>query len=224
MSSCVVLLSSGLDSTVNLAWAIHKGHQVRTAITFDYGQKAAAAEIRQSKKICDYYEIEHQLIELPWLQRLTRSSLVDLSVAVPVGEQVQIDNLEVSKQTAEAVWVPNRNGVFLNIAASFAESLGAEYVVTGFNKEEAATFPDNTPEFLSALDQSFKYSTQAKVKTLSATTHMTKIEIVKLGQTLSAPFDMMWPCYFSENELCRECESCQRFFRAYETLSDNFKL
>ena len=39
---------------------------------------------------------------------------------------------------------PNRNGGFLNVAASFAEKLGAGSVVVGFNREEAETFPDNT--------------------------------------------------------------------------------
>ena len=41
-----------------------------------------------------------------------------------------------------------------------------------------------------------------------------KIEIAKMGIKLEAPFELMWPCYFSEKELCGSCESCLRFNRA----------
>ena len=51
------------------------------------------------------------------------------------------------------------NGIFLNIAAGFAEALSAQAVLPGFNKEEAATFPDNSVDFLESLNHSFSFST-----------------------------------------------------------------
>ena len=46
----VVLLSSGLDSTVNFYEALSHG-EVKLALTFDYGQRAASKEVACSQKI-----------------------------------------------------------------------------------------------------------------------------------------------------------------------------
>jgi 7-cyano-7-deazaguanine synthase len=213
MPSAVVLLSSGLDSTVNLFSALRKLPVVR-AVTFNYGQRAAIREIEQSQKICKKLNLAHQVIELPWLKAVTSTALVNIENEVPVNNSVSIDDYSQSMKTAKAVWVPNRNGVFLNIAAAIAEGLGAEYVIPGFNKEEAVTFPDNSQAYLNALDNSFSFSTSTRVKTLCYTTDKNKTEIVALGREMGAPFDLMWPCYFGGDQLCGECESCKRFERA----------
>ena len=191
-----------------------RDHDIKLALTFNYGQKAWAREMAHSQKMSEELNIPHQTIELPWLKEITKTSLVNRDVEVPTGDSVSIDDLETSEDTAAKVWVPNRNGVFMNIAASFAESLSADYVITGFNKEEATTFPDNTPEFLEKLDESFKYSTASEVKTLCYTTDLNKTEIVRLGKEVGVNFDLIWSCYFTAAKPCGECESCQRFDRA----------
>lgn len=216
MSKAVVLLSSGLDSTVNL-YVTMTHYEVVRVLTFDYGQRAALKEISQSQKICSLLQLPHQVIELPWFKEITHTALVNRSESIPQGDSVKIDNLAQSQKTAKHVWVPNRNGVFLNIAASVAEGLGADYVVPGFNKEEAATFPDNSIEYMAALDRSFSFSTANKVKIFCSTANKNKTEIVKIGRELNVPFNLMWPCYFSGEKICRQCESCQRFLRALES-------
>jgi 7-cyano-7-deazaguanine synthase len=213
MHSAVVLLSSGLDSTVNLYKGVRE-LQVRLVLTFDYGQRAAVKEIEHSRKICSDLKLPHQIIDLKWLSEITSTALVNKNETVPQGSDVQIDNFTQSMVTAKAVWVPNRNGVFLNIAAAVAESLKADFVVPGFNKEEATTFPDNSVDYLKALDRAFSFSTATQVKTLCYTQNMDKTEIVKLARELNVPLNEVWPCYFSGAELCKECESCKRFFRA----------
>jgi 7-cyano-7-deazaguanine synthase len=213
MSAAVVLLSSGLDSTVNL-YRAQRDMEIRRVLTVDYGQRAARREIAQSQQISKNLGLQHEVIELPWLRALTQTSLVNESVEVPTGASIEMDNLRQSFKTAKAVWVPNRNGIFLNIAAAVAESVGAEFVIPGFNIEEAATFPDNTQAFLNALDTSFSFSTSSQVKTKCYTTVLDKTQIASMGRELEAPFDLMWPCYFGGEMICGECESCQRFLRA----------
>ena len=209
----LVLLSAGLDSTVNLFKA-HQETQVELVLTFDYGQRAARREVACSQNLCKQLGLEHQVVELPWFKDFTKTSLVDRTVQVPDGAQVSIDDLSISNQTAQQVWVPNRNGIFLNIGAGFAEGRGAKWVIPGFNGEEAATFPDNTPEFLTALDRSFSYSTSTQVTTRCYTTQLSKTEIVRLGRELAVPFDQIWPCYHANETWCGRCESCQRYHRA----------
>lgn len=210
----VVLLSAGLDSTVNFYAALNET-DVALALTFNYGQKAAAKEIACAKRLADENKVQHLVVDLPWLKELGSSSLTHDKASVPVGRAVIIDNERASAATAKAVWVPNRNGVFLNIAASFAESISAQAIVPGFNREEAATFPDNSLDYIRAMRKSFSFSTANKVDIQCYTIAMSKIEIVDLGKKLLVPFEKIWPCYQAKDKWCGECESCKRSKRAF---------
>ena len=215
ISKAVVLLSAGLDSTVNLYAALQE-FEVPLAITFDYGQRSSAKEIEKAKIITDFLKIKHLVVHLPWLKSLGKSGLTQEQGVIPKGRQIAMDNRATSEKTARAVWVPNRNGVFLNIAARFAESLKAKYIVPGFNVEEASTFPDNSFDFMRATRKSFSFSTANQVEIKCYTINMTKPEIAKLGLDLQIPFKDIWPCYLKGDQWCGECESCQRAKRAFK--------
>lgn len=209
----VVCLSAGLDSTVNL-YAAHQKTEVLQAVTFNYGQKAAEKEIACAKAITTSLKIPHKVIDLPWFKDLGESSLTSNKQNIPIGNEISLDNHKQSMVSAKAVWVPNRNGIFLNIAAGIAESLKADFVIPGFNLEEASTFPDNSEGFMKSLDVSLSFSTANKVRVHCYTGALSKIQIVSVGKLLDVPFDMIWPCYFAKSKWCGECESCQRAQRA----------
>lgn len=208
----VVLLSAGLDSSLNL-YEAKTSSAVVLAITFDYGQRAAPNEIEFSKRLCSHLNVEHRVISLEWMSDFGTSSLVDRSKAIPTSE-VRIDDLKVSQETAKSVWVPNRNGILLNIAAGFAETLNANWIVPGFNAEEAATFPDNSQEYVESLTHALRFSTANRVEVKCFTTNLRKSEIIERGIKLGMDFEMVWPCYFEGKTPCGECESCKRFVRA----------
>lgn len=213
MNKSVVLLSGGLDSTYNFVRANDEG-SVALALTFDYGQRAAKKEIQASKALCEEFQVPHQVITLDFFTNFKASSLNNFEKAIPMGLEVDIESLEQSQQSAKSVWVPNRNGIFLNIGAGFAESLGAQWIVPGFNKEEAATFPDNSIDFSKALDHSFSFSTSNSVIVKCFSIDKSKIEIVEELKSINFSFSKVWPCYLAEEEICGSCESCQRFLRA----------
>lgn len=216
----VVLLSSGLDSSVNLFEAAQK-EEVVLALTFDYGQKAAKKEVEHSAKLAEYLKIPHKVLSLPWFKDFNKSSLLVDSEAVPTGKNVDIQSHEQSLQTAKSVWVPNRNGIFLNIGAAFAEALGAQIVIPGFNAEEASTFPDNSEAFMRELTTSLSYSTANHVQVECFTVKLQKPDIVKKGLALNMPWHLLWPCYFSKEKWCGECESCLRSKRAFAVAGVN---
>ena len=209
----IVLLSSGLDSTVNLFLAHKKSNVVQT-VTFNYGQRALLKEIECSQKISNFLNIPHVVIDLPWLKNIGSSSLNNEKYTVPTGQAVSIADHAVSTQTAKSVWVPNRNGVFLNIAACLAEAAQADQVIPGVNLEEAATFPDNSEAYMNAATAAFTFSTSNHVKVVSYTVKMEKTEIMKIAIDEKIPLNMIWPCYFSFENWCGECESCLRTKRA----------
>lgn len=217
MSGSVVLLSSGLDSTVNLLESLAEG-PVRLALTFHYGQKAAEREIAKAQSICRKKGVNHLVVDLPFFKSFTKTSLISEKEKIPTGADVNIHSYEKSLLTAEKVWVPNRNGIFLNVAAGFAEGAGASVVVPGFNIEEATTFPDNSEDFQEALNRSFSFSTQNKIKVRCYTIKKNKSEILRRGLELGLEIEDLWPCYLGGEKWCGVCESCLRFQHALKKI------
>lgn len=214
-NASVVLLSGGLDSAANLAFCREHDMPV-LALTARYGQRAQDREVEAAKKLCEYYKVEHQILELPWVGALGGSSLTESAMKLPELKRNELDNREITEKTAKSVWVPNRNGILINAAAAYAERLGAARVVVGFNSEEAVTFPDNSEEFLKRATRSLEYSTSNHVSVFCYTTAMNKTQIVHELRKLKPafPFDRIWSCYLGGEKPCGKCESCQRQERA----------
>jgi len=209
----VSVLSGGLDSTV--ATAYFKDKYDIHAITFNYGQKSAKMEIRSAKSICEELNIEHTVVELPWLKKLGKSALTS-DTEVPELKVDELDNKEICNETARKVWVPGRNVVFTAIATSFAEAEDAKIIIVGWDLEEAVTFPDNSKEFLDAFNKVLKIGTLEGVEIKAPVIDLNKDEIVKLGIRINAPLDLSYSCYMGEKEHCGICESCMRRKRAFK--------
>lgn len=203
----IILLSGGLDSLVTMGVAKDE-YNIQLALTFDYGQKSLKQETSASKEIAKYYNIEHKIIELPFLKQITKTALVS-------DEEVPTDEL-YTQDSAKAVWVPNRNGLFLNIAASYADTYEFTHILFGANKEEGATFPDNTQEFVDGITESFKYSTLIQAKVVAPLINYNKNDIVNLALKQSIPLEMARSCYRQGEKNCGVCESCKHLKDALE--------
>ena len=215
----IILLSGGLDSVVSLAVAKEQ-YNITFALTFDYGQRSKEQEIRSAAVIAEYYGIEHKIIEVPFLKEITRTSLVNTDENLPDLGSNELDNPELTKDSAKKVWVPNRNGLFINIAASFADSFGFTNIFFGANKEEAVTFPDNSQVFIDEINKSLEYSTLVRSKVIAPLIGYDKKGIVKLGLEKDAPFKFIRSCYTDEEKHCGSCESCLRLKRAIDEVGN----
>lgn len=214
MIKSIILLSGGLDSFVSLAFTKDE-HNIDLALTFDYGQKSVQQEITASEKICQYYNIKHKVIKLDWLKEITQTALVSKK-EVPLTTLDDLSSDEFVNKSAVSVWVPNRNGAFLNIAAAYADSYGYDYIIFGANKEEGTTFPDNTQEFIDRINASFEYSTQKKPKVCAPLINLDKNDIVKSAIERGVPLKLTRSCYSTKEKHCGVCESCVRLKRALE--------
>ena len=201
-NSAVVLLSGGLDSLVSLDIA-RDDYDVCLAITFDYGQKALKKEIEASKEICKFYGIKHEIIKLDWLKAITKTTLVS-NAGIPRGIQ----------SNSNSVWVPNRNGLFLNVAGCFCDSYGYDAIIIGANKEEGQTFPDNTQEFIEKVNEEFRYSTKKQPRVIAPLINLNKNDIVKQAILRSMPLEFVHSCYDGKDKNCGYCESCTRLKNA----------
>lgn len=196
--------------------AYEAGHRI-SALQLFYGQRASESERRAAQDLADYYGAYYQSLDIPWLKELGSSALTHDEKSVPLLDQRELDTMPTIQASAKAVWVPNRNGIFIQIAAAIAESEKIDEVLVGFNREEATTFPDNTVEFMEQSSRALAYSTATGVKVNSFTATLDKSEIVARLKSLTRkkfPFEKVWSCYFAGPEICGKCESCGRFLRA----------
>jgi 7-cyano-7-deazaguanine synthase len=210
MNKSIILLSGGLDSLVSLGLAKDE-YNIELALTFNYGQKSFNKEVSASKEISKYYGLKHVIVDLPFLKNITQTSVV--------SEKEVPTDIYGTEESAKAVWVPNRNGLFLNIAASYADSYGYSHIIIGANKEEGRTFPDNTQEFIDGVNSSFKYSTMVKPKVVAPLIDYDKNEIVRLALEHSIPLEMVKSCYNGDEvgeKNCGKCESCKHLLYALE--------
>ncbi len=226
----IALISGGLDSLVAIAMTKDETPPA-LAIFFDYGQKSAAGERKASESIAAHYSLPFKTIKLDWLAAITETALVNKKIEVPKVSEWELEKkLEITQHSAKAVWVPNRNAVFVNIAASFAESMGADQIIAGFNAEEAATFTDNSMQFINYANQLLRLSTMSRPKVVSPIQTYNKNGIVNIGVKLGVPFRLVYSCYTqgTESKMCGECESCSRLKRAfkntgnYDLIKDSF--
>ncbi|WP_424244843.1 queuosine biosynthesis protein QueC [Elusimicrobium posterum] len=200
----VVLLSGGLDSTVCLYWAMKQGYDCYS-LTIAYGQKHLK-EITVARKIADAAGVKYNYVEvnLPWLADAT--SLVGKE-EIPSNTKAE----DIGKNIP-STYVPARNLVFVSLAASLADSVGATAIVLGPNAVDYSGYPDCTPEFYEPLEKAVQVGTrqgkQGGIKILTPIITMNKADIVKLGRELGAPLEQTWTCYNGGDKPCGVCESC----------------
>ena len=205
MAKSIILLSGGLDSAVALGYC-KDTYNIELALTFDYGQKALNNELKASENLAKHYHIEHKVIHLDWLKDITNTALVS-------SNDIPSKNF-CTNESAKSVWVPNRNSLFLNIAACFADSYSYEYIIYGANKDEALTFPDNTEAFRQTISDLFKNSTLVKPKVIAPLINYSKGDIVRIALEKSIPLEFVRSCYNNYEHNCGKCESCYHLLKA----------
>lgn len=212
--SAIALLSGGLDSVVAAGLWLDAGGSIPLCLVFDYGQRAAAREAEASARFAKRHGLRWERVALPWLAAVSQqagSALVDAAATLPQGTTAAPGD----ESSARAVWVPARNCVFLSIAAAYAEALDADAVLAGFNREEAATFPDNSEAFVRVAGQLLGLGTKRGVQVEAPVQGLDKAGIVAAARRLGIGRADLWSCYRGDAEPCGRCESCLRSERAW---------
>ncbi len=200
----VVLLSGGLDSTTALYIALRDAHQV-FALTLDYGQ-LHKKEIECARQNAESLAVPHEIVHfsLPW----KGSALLDPKIPMPVGRSAA-----VMQAAIPATYVPARNTIFLSLAASYAETIGASAIFIGANALDYSGYPDCRPDYFDAFQKMIDLGTKAgaegkKIEIAAPLLHLTKREILLLGQSLGVSFERTWSCYQGGETPCNLCDSC----------------
>ena len=206
-SRAVVLLSGGMDSCVCAALAA-RDHDA-AAVHVSYGQRTEERERRSFEAICGRIGIENRLaVRNDALRAIGGSALTDTKIAVPESHAMGAG--------VPVTYVPFRNAHFLAMAVSWAEVLEAEKVYIGAVEPDSSGYPDCRPAYYQAFNKVVKAGTkEGAIEIVTPLIAMRKVEIIRLGLELNAPFDLTWSCYQREDRACGVCDSCVLRLRAF---------
>jgi len=212
MRSCVVLFSGGLDSTTALYWALRRYDVVRP-LTFDYGQRHRV-ETRLARRLVRRLGLPFTLLKVD-LGQVGGSALTDLRIPVP-----RANRLGRRPKGAPATYVPFRNGIFIALAAAWAEARGLRDLVVGFNVIDSPDYPDTRRAFVRAMERAVNLGTTAvgrreKTRLRAPFIALRKSEIIRRGLALGADYSLSVSCYAGREVPCRRCSACHLRARAW---------
>jgi 7-cyano-7-deazaguanine synthase len=212
----VVLFSGGVDSTTALDWACHTFPGVEAMIV-NYGQRHSI-EVEMARQIADARSIRAQVIQFP-LNDILFSALTNDNRAIP-------QSLAESKndEGVPYTYVPFRNGIFLSLAAGFAESRNIQHIVTGFNLIDTPDYPDTTEAFTQKMEAAINQGTSASITGRQFHIHTpligkSKKEIIEMGLELGTDYSYSISCYRGQEAPCLKCPSCDIRNQAFQQLN-----
>lgn len=198
-NKALVICSGGMDSSTaaTVAKRLH-GKEV-TLLHFNYGQIAFNSEARAVKAVAEEIDAVTEVVDTQWLAHLCKTPLTDTKTELPQG---------IASAESTRCWVPSRNLLFLSIAGAFAEAKGFSSIYSGFNLEEAGSYPDNTLEFFQQMNRVLEYGTLKRVRLNLVLERFMKAEIIKLAHHIGVPLDHTWSCDLGGEKPCGTCGCC----------------
>lgn len=207
MSSAVVLLSGGLDSTTTLALARSQGKACH-ALAFRYGQRHRF-EIESAEKVAARLGAEtFRVIDID-LKGIGGSAL---TADIDVPKDRPLSDMAAG---IPVTYVPARNTIFVSYAIAVAEVVGAKEVIIGVNALDYSGYPDCRPEWLEAMQEVARLGTKAGVeghgvRLVAPLIHLSKAEIIRLGISLGVDYAQTHSCYdpATDGGACGRCDAC----------------
>ena len=186
-----LLLSGGVDSIALAYWL-----RPEVAITVDYGQKPAAAEVRAATAVSSELDIDHHVIR------------ADLS-ALGSGDMAGTAALSVANISE---WWPYRNQMVVTLAAMKAIALGVQRLLIGSLKADNQ-HADGRPEFIRAMD-ALLCCQEGEIRLEAPAIEMSAVELLRASRV---PLELLaWAhsCHVGDYA-CGLCRGCRKH---YETM------
>lgn len=197
MKDSVLILSGGMDSVTML---YEFKDLIAVAVTFDYGSNHNKREAEYAKLHCDRLGIEHLLIQLDFMHKYFKSSLLEGADAIPEGHYAD-DNM---KSTV----VPFRNGIMLSVACGIAESRGLSHVMMANHFGDHSIYPDCRAGFVKAMSQAMSEGTYEGIDIVAPYTGISKTDIARHGAKLGIDYAETYSCYKGGEKHCGRCGTC----------------
>lgn len=209
MIDAVAIVSGGMDSVTMLHYLVKRQHQHPLVLTFTYGQK------HSKELVYAQYHAEllncpaHCLVDLSFLRAaFASSSLVSADLNVPDIATVQGD-------PQPSTYVPNRNMIFLSIAAAWAETVGASEIYYGAQRHDLYGYWDTTPDFLTQINAILHLNRKHHIQVRAPLVSYAKADVLRLGLELDIDYSQTWSCYRGNQVACGVCPTCAERLAAF---------
>ena len=201
----VVVHSGGMDSSLCLALAIkNHGAENVLSLSFSYGQRHTT-ELEYAKSICKKWKVDHRVINIDCLNKITDSALLDPKTKI-----------EHVKDKAPNTLVVGRNGLMARVAGIHADNISANSIYMGVIEVEEANsgYRDCSRKYMDIIQAALRMDFNKpgfEIKT--PLVFMDKKETMELG------FELGVLDYLVENTLscyegvvkegCGRCPACK---------------
>jgi len=193
MKRCL-LLSGGIDSIALCYWM-----RPELAVTVDYGQAPAEAEIEASREVCRVLGIQHDVIK-------AKCSEIGLGNMVIGGTAEHASAVATVVPSPE--WWPFRNQLLVTIAAARCVARGYGQVIIGTVKSDEQ-HRDGTIEFVSHL--SALLALQEGAVTLAAPAiEMYSVDLILQSEVPQSILCWAHSCH-TANSPCCNCRGCVKY-------------
>jgi len=188
-----------MDSTAIAFWK-----RPSLAITIDYGQKAAQAEIHASTQVCKALGIPHDVLHIDC------SSLGsgDMAGSAP----------DSAAQTSD--WWPYRNQLLITLACMRAISRGLQTLYIGTLRSDGESHVDGTTEFVTKMDELMKFQ-EGGLRVVAPAIALSATELIR--QSGIPPSLLAWAhsCH-KANISCGACRGCNKYIATYAELGPEY--
>lgn len=203
----ITLLSGGLDSTT-LLYLLKKDHEVK-ALTINYNQRHNK-EILMAGKTCQKLGIDWLLLEIGNIKKILKGSALTDNIKVPEGRYNSMNMIQTV--------VPNRNMIFLSLAAAYALSLKYDAIAYAAHAGDHTIYPDCRESFFKSCEATINIGNawNKPIKILVPFANMSKTDVLKIGVSLGVDYNLTWTCYVGLKEPCGKCGACNERAEAFQ--------
>jgi 7-cyano-7-deazaguanine synthase len=218
MTTALVLLSGGQDSTTCLAWALACFQHVET-IGFDYRQRHRV-ELDQRAKI----RSEIVKLDPTWSSRLGEDHVLDLGVLGEISQTAMTHEIAIvaDEKGLPNTFVPGRNLLFFTLAAALAFRRGLRHLVGGMCETDYSGYPDCRDDTLKAMQVALNLGMEKNFIVETPLMWLDKAATWQLAEILGGQplVDLViaetHSCYLGDREHrwdwgfgCGECPACK---------------
>lgn len=201
-TKAIVIHSGGMDSSICLKLAIEEfGPEQVMSLSFAYGQRNVR-ELDSAKKISADWNVRHELIEIPYLAKLTHNALTEHSMA--------IEHLEGQSPNTLVV---GRNGLMVHVAGIYAGQLNCARLSIGV-EEHNSGYRDCSRHYFDLQQEILRMDLdQPEFEIRTPLINMYKWETLELAKQLGVLDYLLTQtitCYEGiPKRGCQKCPSCE---------------
>jgi 7-cyano-7-deazaguanine synthase len=184
-----LLLSGGMDSIAVAFWK-----RPDFAITVDYGQQAAQAEISAAAQVAKELDINHEILRIDCR-------------AIGSGDLAGADASEIAPVPE---WWPFRNQLLVTFAAARGIGLGVTEIMTGSVASDGS-HADGRSGFYEAMDAVTAFQ-EGGIRVSAPALDMTTAELVRMSGVPHEILAWAHSCH-TGNLACGQCRGCVKHYQ-----------